>query len=102
MESGTVDRIIAGSIALLALGGAVAIAILGLVRAGTVASPPDWLTVLLGGVGGYYLNRSGVAQGAATVTNGTLTTVTQVAQSVRGQSRSTDHPTAAPPQETAA
>lgn len=90
MSSDTIDRVIAGSIALLALGGAVAIAIIGEIHTGSVASPPDWLSVLLGGVGGYYLNRSGVAQGAGVVTNGTLTTVQKVAQSVRAPSRSTD------------
>lgn len=90
MKPDIIDRIIAGSVALVALGGAIAIAILGLLRTGSVFSPPDWLTVLLGGVAGYYLNRSGVAQGAGVVTNGTLTTVTEVAKRVRTPSENNE------------
>ena len=66
------EQLIQAIIAIIVIGGAIAIAIVLLLNGRDISNLPSWLTLALGAVLGFYFGQRGVGLGISKGTNGVL------------------------------
>lgn len=74
-----IEQVVQAVIAILVIGGGLAIAVVELLRGADINKLPGWLLILVGLVGGLYFGARNVKQGISAGTNGVLDAARKVA-----------------------
>lgn len=95
-----IQEITQSLLALLVVGGCIALALVLILRGQPATDVPDWLTLALGAVAGFYFGARGASSTIATLTNGPMHLVASLSQ--RAPQRATDPAPTAPTEGTTA